>query len=62
MQGECDKMCTESPRLIAVVMRKYFLQCILLVVPSCSVMCVKVRLGSGVNSSHISGDGERVKM
>lgn len=62
MQGEYGKMCTEFPRLIAVVMRKYFLQCVLLVVPSCSGMCVKVRLGRGVNSTDISGDGDCVKM
>jgi hypothetical protein len=53
MQGEYDKMGTRFPRLIAVVMRKYPLQCVLLAGPSCSGM----RLGRGVNITHISGDG-----
>lgn len=40
MQGEYDEMCTKFLRLIAVIMRKYSLQCILLAGPSCSGMCV----------------------
>jgi len=56
MQGEYDKICTKFLRLIAVVIRKYSLQCVLLAGPSCSGMCVK-RLERGVNTTHISGDG-----
>ena len=63
MQGEYDKMCTKFPRLIAVVMKKYSLQCVLLARPSCSGMCVKMkRLGRDVKSIYISGNGQSIKV
>jgi hypothetical protein len=42
MQGEYGNICTKLPRLIAVVLKKYSLHCVLLAGPSCSGMCVAV--------------------